>query len=279
MTKSTKAESNRSNALKSTGPKSTLGKAASSQNSLRHGVLSAHLILPNESRKEFDALQAELQQEFMPQGVLEMSLVERIAIALWRQRRLVRAESAEIELRLSTSRVDALGEIRNALSLEDSDKHAEIEWDGLSSLDVERTADELLVYVNTYLSEIDSGVDFDSLQHHYPLIYQELMEDAARHGQSNSTKYLEHEFDDINSYLEYYCKNYFNQWQSVKVRELVQIYKKSISLPKVPENMARYQSSLDNELYKAMRALKDAQAWRVERRLNVATTVNDTGAV
>ena len=48
------------------------------------------------------------------------------------------------------------------------------------------------------------------------------------------------------------------------------------TLPKAPENMARYQSSLDNELYKAMRALKDAQAWRVERRLNVATDVSDT---
>ena len=43
--------------------------------------------------------------------------------------------------------------------------------------------------------------------------------------------------------------------------------------------MARNQSSLDNELYKAIRALKEAQAWRAERRLNVATTVNDTGAV
>ena len=195
------------------------------------------------------------------------------------QRRLVRAESAEIELHLSTSRVDALGEIKSALNLENSDKHPEIEWDGLSSLDEERTTDELLVYVNTYLSAVDSGIDIKSLQNHYPLIYQDLIEDAASHGQSNFTQYLEHEFDDLNSYLSFNCKSYFNQLQSVKVRELVQIYKKSVSLPKVPENMARYQSSLDNELYKAMRALKDAQAWRVERRLNVATTVNDTGAV
>ena len=45
MTKSTKAESNRNNALKSTGPKSAVGKATSAQNSLRHGVLSALLRL------------------------------------------------------------------------------------------------------------------------------------------------------------------------------------------------------------------------------------------
>ena len=56
MTKPTKAESNRNNALKSTGPKSPAGKAISAQNRLSHGVLSSHLILPNESRDEFDAL-------------------------------------------------------------------------------------------------------------------------------------------------------------------------------------------------------------------------------
>ena len=93
MTKLTKAESNLKNASKSTGPKTKAGKAASAQNSFRHGVLSAHLILPNESRDEYDALLDELQQEFSAQGLLEISLIERIAIALWRQRRLVRAES------------------------------------------------------------------------------------------------------------------------------------------------------------------------------------------
>ena len=84
------------------------------------------------------------------------------------------------------------------------------------------------------------------------------------------------EFDDINSYLESCSKNFLTHWQSVKIRELVEIYKRSISLPKAPENMARYQYSLDNELYKAMRALRDAQSWRAERRLNVATDVSDT---
>ena len=108
MTKLTKTESNRKNARKSTGPKSTAGKATSAKNRLSHGVLSSHLILPNENREEYNALLAELQQELMPQGVMEMALVERIAISLWRQRRLVRAESSEIELRQSTSRADAL---------------------------------------------------------------------------------------------------------------------------------------------------------------------------
>ena len=178
MTKLTKTESNRKNALKSTGPKSTVGKATSAKNRLSHGVLSSHLILPNENREEYNALLAELQQELMPQGVMEMALVERIAISLWRQRRLVRAESSEIELRQSTSREDALREIRSALSLECSDQQIEVEWGGLSGLDEVRTADEWLLYANMYLSAFDSGVDFESFEHQYPLIYQNLKDEA-----------------------------------------------------------------------------------------------------
>jgi hypothetical protein len=39
-----------------------------------------------------------LQTELNPVGTLELSLVECIAVTLWRQRRLVRSETAHIEL-------------------------------------------------------------------------------------------------------------------------------------------------------------------------------------
>ena len=276
MTKSTKAESNRNNALKSTGPKSALGKAASSQNSLRHGVLSAHLILHNESREEFDALQAELQQEFIPQGLLEKSLVERIAIALWRQRRLVRAESAEIELRQSVSRLMASTEITSALGLEWPDAKVEKEWNGITSFKKERTTHELLEYLQLLQCAIDDRLELNLLEQKYPAIYNELKEYAAEDQQTNLAKYLVDEFDSMAEFLNILQANYLEEWQSARIQELVVVYKRSVSLPKVPENMARYQSSLDNVLYKAIRALKEAQTWRAERRLNVATTVSNS---
>ena len=190
MTKTNKAESNRSNALKSTGPKTPVGKSASSQNSLRHGVLSSHLILPNESRDEFDALLAELQQEFMPQGLLEMSLIERIAIALWRQRRLVRAESAGIELRQSDSRSIASKEIRDALGLEWSDARVEDEWSGIASFKNERNTHELLEYIHLLQRAIDDGSELDELEKKYPVIYQELKEVAIQENQTKCVQTL-----------------------------------------------------------------------------------------
>ena len=95
-TSSRRKRSNQQNALKSTGPRTPAGKAASSANAVRHGILSRHLILPGESREEFDELLSLLLAEQKPVGTLESAIVERMAIALWRQRRLVAAESAQV---------------------------------------------------------------------------------------------------------------------------------------------------------------------------------------
>ena len=98
MTTEKKKESNRRNARKSTGPRSEAGKAVVSRNALRHGLLSRHLIIEGESQEEFSELLRLLAEEFRPVGLVEHALVERVGIALWRQRRLVRAESAEVSL-------------------------------------------------------------------------------------------------------------------------------------------------------------------------------------
>ena len=147
MAKTSKSESNAKNALKSSGPKSALGKAASAQNARRHGVLSAQLILPSENHDEFDELVDQLQQEFKPEGLLENTLVERIAIALWRQMRLVNAESAEILLRQQTSLVSATYPICTTLNLHGHDVDVQNEWNGFSNFNDPRTSAELFELV------------------------------------------------------------------------------------------------------------------------------------
>ena len=96
MSTEKKTASNRKNAQKSTGPKSDTGKAVVSQNARTHGLLSRNLIIEGESQEEFSELLGLLVDEFQPVGLVEQALVERVGIALWRQRRLVRAESAEV---------------------------------------------------------------------------------------------------------------------------------------------------------------------------------------
>ena len=80
-----KLAANRRNSQRSTGPKTVVGKAISSWNSLRHGLLSRRLIEFDDQRKEqFFELLASLQQDLDPVGALEQVLVEKIAHEYWR---------------------------------------------------------------------------------------------------------------------------------------------------------------------------------------------------
>ena len=87
---------NRGNAGKSTGPVTPSGKAIASRNALRHGLLAKEIVINAgegaESQDEFDALLADLKDQFDPQGTLEEMLVEKIASAYWRLRRAHRFE-------------------------------------------------------------------------------------------------------------------------------------------------------------------------------------------
>src|SRR6516162_7726997 len=70
------------------------GYDASRFNSLRHGVLSVHTVLPWEDKAEYEALLNALVEEHAPHGPTEEHLVEEIAGVIWRKRRLRLAEAA-----------------------------------------------------------------------------------------------------------------------------------------------------------------------------------------
>lgn len=92
------SKANSANALKSTGPKTSQGKQVSRLNAISHGVLSTSLILEGEDPEEFQGILAGLVASLQPVGLLELTLVEKMAVVLWKQRRLIRAEAARIEL-------------------------------------------------------------------------------------------------------------------------------------------------------------------------------------
>ena len=104
------------------------------------------------------------------------------------------------------------------------------------------------------------------------MLYAELIEETKKL-EWNVEDLIENAFGTVSNYVAHQYKDYTRYWQLARIREMVATYKASLALPKLPESMARYQSSLDNDLYKAMRALKDAQSWRVDRRLAEASGV------
>jgi hypothetical protein len=104
MTTEKQIEANRRNAQKSTGPKTETGKQRASRNAAKHGLYAASVVLNSphykEDPKEYNHLLASLIWELRPEGVLQHSLVHKIANALWRYKRLIRAETGNLHSRL-----------------------------------------------------------------------------------------------------------------------------------------------------------------------------------
>ncbi len=84
---------NRANALKSTGPRSEPGKAASRFNALKHGLDAESLILPGEDPAEYRELADAYHDSHHPQTPDERFHVDALIRAGWHKRRLERVEA------------------------------------------------------------------------------------------------------------------------------------------------------------------------------------------
>ena len=84
---------NQQNAQKSTGPKTSEGKATSKLNALTHGLTAKDVLLPEEDEGAFDGLCDQFESELQPVGALEVRLVDRIVAALWRLNRISKVEA------------------------------------------------------------------------------------------------------------------------------------------------------------------------------------------
>ncbi|MBM3815317.1 MAG: hypothetical protein FJW20_27205 [Acidimicrobiia bacterium] len=86
---------NRLNAQHSTGPRTDSGKLKVAANAVKHGLSGAHLIILGEDPAEYDALLADFRADLHPSGITESLLVEQIAQAQWKLKRI-----AQMEIRL-----------------------------------------------------------------------------------------------------------------------------------------------------------------------------------
>jgi hypothetical protein len=89
------------------GPRTAIGKQRSSLNAQKYGISSRGLLVGDESPREFKLLLMGLHGDLQPEGALETVLVENLATIIWRKKRVLRAESAEIEEAVQLSGMDA----------------------------------------------------------------------------------------------------------------------------------------------------------------------------
>ena len=108
----------RANGAKSRGPATPEGRAKSSRNSLRHGLSAKTVVLPAESREQFQLLLDAHIQQFHPANPVEMDLVEAMAVARWRLRRIWAIETSLLAHELER-RAEDMDEEFTEMSAED----------------------------------------------------------------------------------------------------------------------------------------------------------------
>jgi hypothetical protein len=87
----------RANGAHSKGPTTEKGKQKSARNSLRHGLLAQTVVLEEESSERFLDLLAGYMEEHQPQTASQLSLVETMAVARWRQLRVWGAQKTAMD--------------------------------------------------------------------------------------------------------------------------------------------------------------------------------------
>jgi hypothetical protein len=88
---------NRRNAQKSTGPRTPEGKAAVSQNAVKHSLLARQAVISSESQADFDLYRDQILDELAPATPMESMLAERIVSLSWRLKRVCRIQNQTID--------------------------------------------------------------------------------------------------------------------------------------------------------------------------------------
>lgn len=258
-------EANRNNARKSTGPKTARGKQTVANNALKHGLFARQLLLADEDPEEYRSLADDLQAGLQPVGALELSLVERITVTLWRQRRLVRAETAVIELDRKARHV---AQAVNAELGLDSFSDKKITDEHLTRFDCKQLRWSKATLAQIQALDRETLTDWERMKKSAPLVFERLVQDA------------DEEFQSIEDYLQGWGEphEYFldlalecqNQIKAAAQRPMVlavaELVRSQKAIPKaqVRDTLSRYQIMLDSELYKALKALREAQEWQLK---------------
>ncbi len=99
-TSEARINANRQNATRSTGPKTTEGKERSRQNSLKHGLTGAGVVVPQEDAAEIERRFETISNELRPSGEISSLLIRRVATLSVRLERSVLQETAALSERV-----------------------------------------------------------------------------------------------------------------------------------------------------------------------------------
>jgi hypothetical protein len=90
-------QASKANGVRSSGSVTEQGKRNSARNSTRHGLLAQTVVLEEESADRFLELHAAYIDEYKPRTASQLSLVETMVVARWRQLRVWGAQKTAMD--------------------------------------------------------------------------------------------------------------------------------------------------------------------------------------
>lgn len=271
MTTAKQKAANKANSKKSTGASSAAGKAAVAKNALKHGLLSQRIIIAGEDAQDFDELLAGLLQSTAPDGMLEQLMVEKVAVALWRQKRLVTAESAAIEFNRRVDRMTNQNELNKALGYVYGGDETNClvrtgELTGITEEDLEYVAlnKAIIAEYQALDDEVIENEDMARLEKESPLLFADLKTEA----EDEEVDFKEYTHGKLREFAGRHIDWAYSQVKEYtrrfKINDAIKLMQASAAAPVSNELLARYSVGLDNELYKAIEALRKQQEFRLK---------------
>ena len=270
MTTAKQVKANQANSKKSTGAKTEQGKQAVANNAVKHGIFSTRLIMSFESVEEYAELLDGLIDSLHPVGTVEQLLVEKVAVAMWRQLRLTRAESASIEMGRSVNKYTIRNQVQD-IACDD--------YESLSTIDFmpETEAQKNNVkwckqVIKEFTDNLENG-KLSDLEHirQAPKIIEQLETETKQDDQESVQSYIDTLSGGLEAWvfeLIEWCELELKKAESKskqykEISQALEIVQAKESAPIKNDLIMRYQAALDGELYKALAALRKQQEWRL----------------
>jgi len=203
----------------------------------------------------------DLHETLRPVGAIEHALMERIALSLWRPRRLIQAETATLILGSRDQKIAST--VSNELERSFNSQIRESDLVPFDKIHAKWCQGVLNEY-----EELE-GLELNEVSKNAPLIHKQLKSDADEDGDAIE-KFLDEYEHGLTSYLDElvrWCRKQIQEAEErPKIMTIAQFVRsKKMLLPRgYLELLARYQTTLDNQLYKALSAFRNAQEWRLK---------------
>jgi hypothetical protein len=263
---------------RSGGPKTSEGKLASSQNSLKLGVYSRKITLINESDDEFNQLWEQFMVDFAPRDIAESVLVRDLAIITWKRLRLEGLEQSSL-VRALNEPITAAEYSRNGIEIDSGTVWAIDYLDGKTEGEVEhyeRARKEAQSWWDSYRGDRD----ILSMPVNYPTLFEVVVGRARAFGFDVSS---DPDSEEVCSWTldsnRYGCDRYSDYVVRALIREdrelnwveenseqikLAAIKAKEERLLRVIQNPGetRVNEDLSRSLYKTLSELRRHQQWR-----------------